>query len=162
MYREWSEGIFEDYRELGVRAAAEDEIKFHSHAAALNSSQAFALNLFVPFREGGRAELSARFSELVGEPLSVEEVRFEWVPPGALLGELAGDRPASKRETATGVDVVLWCRLSDGAPGVVLIEVKLSEGGFTHCGGLVSPAILSFTSCSLRAVRRFASLDLPC
>ena len=38
-------------------------------------------------------------------------------------------------EPATAVDVVLWSRLEDGRRAVVLIEVKLSEEGFTTCNG---------------------------
>ena len=38
-------------------------------------------------------------------------------------------------EPATAVDVVLWSRLEDGGRAVVLIEVKLSEDGFTTCNG---------------------------
>ena len=62
------------------------------------------------------------------------ESSFEWIPPGALLGELVGERPIGD-EAATAVDVVLWSRLADGQRAVVLVEVKLSEGGFTKCGG---------------------------
>ena len=69
----------------------------------------------------------------------METVRFEWVPPGALLGELEGDRPTDD-EPATGVDVVLWSRLEDGRKAVVLVEVKLSEDGFTTCNGRRSRA----------------------
>ena len=69
--------------------------------------------------------------------LFVEEVRFEWVPPGALLGELEGDRPEGD-EPATAVDVVLWSRLGDGRRGAVLIKVKLSEDRFTTCNGRLS------------------------
>ena len=34
-------------------------------------------------------------------------------------------------EPATGVDVALWGRLENRRRAVVLVEVKLSEGGFT-------------------------------
>ena len=75
----------------------------------------------------------------MGEALSVEDVRFEWVPPGNLLGEIDGDKPVGN-EPATAVDVVLWCRLRDGGKGAVLLEVKLSETDFTHCKGRTSRA----------------------
>ena len=71
---------------------------------------------------------------LIGTRILVDEVRFEWVPSGALLGELEGDRPVGD-EPATAVDVVLWSRPEDGRRAVVLIEVKLSEDGFTTCNG---------------------------
>ena len=38
-------------------------------------------------------------------------------------------------QSATGVDVALWGRLKNRRRAVVLTEVKLSEGNFTHCGG---------------------------
>ena len=111
-----------------------DSVRLHDHVAHLLSSQAFAFNLFLPFREGNKEGLSNRVSELVGARLTIDRVNFEWVPPGWLLGELEGEWPAGD-EPATGVDVVLWGRLEDQRRAVVLVEVKLSEGGFTTCGG---------------------------
>ena len=134
MWSHWTEGIHPDYRDLAQEVQVADEIKLHKYAAHLLSSQAFALNLFLPFREGSRKALSERVSRTVGTRLLVEEVRFEWVPPGALLGELEGDRPGED-EPATAVDVVLWSRLEDGRSAVVLVETKLSEDGFTTCKG---------------------------
>ena len=89
------------------------------------------------FREGDRHHLSRQVSDAVGTDLIIEDVRFEWVPPGQILGELHGDRPVGN-ETATGVDVVLWGRLPDGDRCAVLVEVKLSETDFTHCNGRTS------------------------
>ena len=117
----------------------DDEVKLHGYAAHLLSSQAFAINLFLPFRDGKRERLSECVSDLAGTRLHVDELRFEWVPPGALLGELVGDRPVGD-EPATAVDVVLWSQLADGRRAAVLIEVKLTEGRFTACGGRTSPA----------------------
>ena len=77
-------------------------------------------------------------SEAIGAGFSIDEVGFEWVPPGALLGEIDGDRPVGN-EPATAVDVVLWGRLQGDRPAAVLLEVKLSEPDFTHCGGRNSP-----------------------
>ena len=134
MWTHWTEGIHPDYRDLAAEAQVVDEVKLHKYAAHLLSSQAFALNLFLPFREGSRRGLSERLGRLLGTRLLVEEVRFEWVPPGALLGELEGDRPGED-EPATAVDVVLWSRLENGRRAVVLVETKLSEGGFTTCNG---------------------------
>ena len=138
MWAHWTEGIYPDYRDLARDVHLADEVKLHKYAAHLLSSQAFALNLFLPFREGGRSSLSECVSRLLDTKLLVETVRFEWVPPGALLGELEGDRPKD-HESATGVDVVLWSRLEDGRRAVVLVETKLSEGTFTTCKGRVSP-----------------------
>ena len=138
MWSHWTEGIHPDYRDLAREVQVADQIKLHEYAAHLLSSQAFALNLFLPFREGSQKALSERVSRTVGTRLLVEEVRFEWVPPGALLGELEGDRPGED-EPATAVDVVLWSRLEDGRRAAVLVEVKLSEDGFTKCNGRLSP-----------------------
>lgn len=138
MWSHWTEGIHPDYRHLAREVQVADEIKLHEYAAHLLSSQAFALNLFLPFREGSQKALSERVSRTVRTRLLVEEVRFEWVPPGALLGELEGDRPGED-EPATAVDVVLWSRLEDGRRAAVLVEVKLSEDGFTKCNGRLSP-----------------------
>ncbi|MYH58782.1 MAG: hypothetical protein F4145_12495 [Boseongicola sp. SB0675_bin_26] len=137
MWSHWSEGIHPDCRDLAREVQVADEVRLHKHAAHLLSSQVFALNLFLPFREGSRTALSERVSRTVGTRLLVEEVRFEWVPPGALLGELEGDRPGAD-EPATAVDVVMWSRLADGRRAAVLVEVKLSEDGFTSCNGRVS------------------------
>lgn len=138
MWSHWTEGIHPDYRDLAREVQVADEIKLHEYAAHLLSSQAFALNLFLPFREGSQKALSERVSRTVRTRLLVEEVRFEWVPPGALLGELEGDRPGED-EPAMAVDVVLWSRLEDGRRAAVLVEVKLSEDGFTKCNGRLSP-----------------------
>ena len=139
MWAQWTDGIHPEYRGLAERVRVDDEVKLHDYAAHLLSSQAFAFNLFLPFRDGKRERLSECVSDLVGTRLLVDELRFEWVPPGALLGELDGERPVGD-EPATAVDVVLWSQLADGRRAAVLIEVKLTEGGFTTCGGRTSPA----------------------
>ena len=133
----WTDGIYPEYRQTAEEAVRDDEVRLHTYADHVRSSQAFAFNLFLPFREGNRSKLSDLVSETVGERLSIEEVRFEWVPPGALLGEVAGDRPSGD-EPATAVDVVLWGRLAGGDRAAVLLEVKLSETDFTHCQGRTS------------------------
>jgi hypothetical protein len=106
------------------------------HVAALHSSMAFGFNLFLPFRAG--ADLAPSLAPAVG-PLTVDAVVFEWVPPGAVLGEIDGDVPRDD-EPATGVDVLVRGRREDGARVAILVEVKLSEGGFTPCGGRTSRA----------------------
>ena len=152
MWTQWADGIYPAYRDLAKRIVVADSVKLHKYAAHLLSSQAFAFNLFLPFREGGRERLSECVSDLVGARLSIDEVRFEWVPPGALLGELGGERPVGD-EPATAIDVVLWSRLADGQRAAVLIEVKLSEEGFTQCNGRKSSANLRKDVCE--SARRF-------
>ena len=135
----WSDGIHPAYRALAEDVVRADSVKLHRHAAHLRSSQMFAFNLFLPFRDEGRERLSDRVGGMIGAPFRIDEVRFEWVPPGALLGEIRGDRPVGD-EPATGVDIVLWGQLTGGERAVVLLEVKLSEGEFTSCGGRNSAA----------------------
>ena len=130
----WTDGIYPEYRTLVEESVRVDSVKLHGFAAHILSSQVFAFNLFLPFREGSKERLSHHLSELVGTRLTVDSVNFEWVPPGHLLGELEGEQSLDD-EPATAVDVVLWSRLECGKWAAVLVEVKLSEGNFTHCGG---------------------------
>lgn len=133
----WTDGIYPAYRELAERVVQKDGVRLHRYASHIRSSQIFALNLFLPFREGNRSKLSDYVSRVIGARLDIEEVRFEWIPPGALLGEIAGDRPSGD-EPATAVDVALRGSLADGGRAAVLLEVKLSETDFTHCNGRTS------------------------
>ena len=133
----WTDGIYPAYRQLGEEVVRDDEVRLHRYADHLRSSQVFAFNLFLPFREGNRSKLSDLVSEAIGARLDIDEVRFEWVPPGALLGEIKGDRPFGN-EPATAVDVAVWGKLADECRAAVLLEVKLSETDFTHCNGLTS------------------------
>ena len=80
----WADGIHPEYRELAQAAVRDDAVRLHRYAAHLRSSQVFAFNLFLPFREGKRGELSRRVSEVIGPDLAIEDVRFEWVPPGRI------------------------------------------------------------------------------
>lgn len=137
MWPRWTDGIYTPYRDLATTAQRTDDVRLHKYAPHLLSSQAFAFNLFLPFWEGRRAQLSELASRLLGSQLTIERVQFEWVPPGGLLGEITGDEPVGD-EPATAADVVLWCRQDNGSRAAVLIEVKLSEGDFTHCGGRYS------------------------
>ncbi|MBT9559005.1 MAG: hypothetical protein IV100_23440 [Myxococcales bacterium] len=134
MLSHWEDGIHPGFRDAAIAVVAEDEVKLHDFAAALTSSQMFALNLFIPWRSGVRTGLENLVGRALGERVSLERVALEWVPPGALLGEIDGDRPRED-EPATGVDVVLWGLDETGARIAVLVEVKLGEGGFTACGG---------------------------
>ena len=139
MWAHWTEGIYSDYRDLAEHVCIEDEVRLHRYAAHLLSSQALSFNLFLPFRNGKQDRLSDCIANLVGTGMQVEKIGFEWTPPGRLLGELDGDRPVGT-EPATAVDVVLWGRLADGRRAAMLIEVKLTEKGFSTCGGRRSHA----------------------
>ncbi len=133
-WNHWTDGIYPMFRDLAEMAIRVDQVRLHNQSAHLRSSQTFAFNLFLPFWEGRRARLSERVSALVGTRLIIDRVQFEWVPPGRVLGEIAGDRPVGD-EPATVTDVVLWGRLRFRRRAALLLEVKLSEGEFTPCGG---------------------------
>jgi hypothetical protein len=97
---------------------------------------AFGFNLFLPFRAG--ADLAPALAAVVG-PMTVEQVIFEWIPPGGILGEIDGEEPRDD-EVATGIDVLVRGCRDDGSKVVILVEVKLSEGEFSKCNGRTSRA----------------------
>lgn len=134
MWDDWTDGIYPDYRDLANRAVRADSVELHRYAGHFLSSQAFAFNLFLPFRDGGRESLAQRVSNLVGDELTIDRVVFEWTPPGHLLCEIDGEWP-QPNEPATAVDVVMWAWLANGRRAAVLVEVKLTEDKFTHCNG---------------------------
>lgn len=134
MWDNWTDGIFPDYRDLATETVKSDSVELHRYAGHILSSQTFAFNLFLPFLEGQREKFSKHISSLVKDELTIDNVVFEWVPPGDLLGEIASERP-EPGEPATAVDVVLWGWLSSGKRAAVLMEVKLTEDKFTHCNG---------------------------
>ena len=51
MWATWTDGIYSDYRTLAKRSVRVDSVKLHKYAAHILSSQTFALNLFLSFRE---------------------------------------------------------------------------------------------------------------
>jgi len=109
-----------------------DPRKRHRWFRALNSSQAFAVNLFGPVASDAKLAASA-FSRLFPKrgPLENAEVKvcLEYTPDdGPLwLGEENNGQP-------TQVDVAFLVRLSGKLTGVTLVEVKLSEP-FGMCRG---------------------------
>ena len=104
-WNRWTDGVHPKLRDAAERAVVADSVVLHDHAAHLRSSQTFAFNLFLPFREGGRERLSDRLGELLGVRLAIDRVQFEWVPPGRLLGEPTanGRTRTSRRRPWT------WC-----------------------------------------------------
>jgi hypothetical protein len=62
---------------------------------------------------------------------------FEYAGPTSVLAEVAGECP-QEDEKFTAVDVAVFVRDADRRTGVVFIEVKLSEGGFSACTGATS------------------------
>tara|TARA_R110002096_G_scaffold433887_1_gene653672 strand:- start:12198 stop:13037 length:840 start_codon:yes stop_codon:yes gene_type:complete len=136
MWSHWTDGLLPAIRRDAEAMVEDNTIRLHSHVAALNSSMAFAFNLFLPLQ--GTQALARALEPIVGS-LTIDDVVLEWIPPGHLLGELVGDAPKDG-EPATGIDVVLWAHRPTGEKLAILIEVKLSEQGFTPCGGRTSRA----------------------
>ena len=104
-WNQWTDGVYPRLRQAAKQPVRTDSVVLHPYAAHLRSSQVFAFNLFLPFRDGGRDGLRERPADLLGVPLSIDRIQFEWVPPGPLLGEIDGERPFPD-EPATAVDRV--------------------------------------------------------
>jgi len=136
MFDDWRDGLHPAYRDLVAGIASASGIKLHSHVRAVNSSMVFAFNLFAPFVDA--VDLTGWLPSECGVA-RVTSVQLEWVPPGDLLAETRGTVPAA-REVGTAIDVLVEGERASGGKVAVLIEVKLSEGGFTPCGGRHSSA----------------------
>ncbi len=126
---DWLQGIYPPLRPQAETAAR--GIELHPSVRALNSSMVFAFNLLLPFRERP-LDLGPGLRQL-----AEQRIELEWTPPGRLLGEIDGEHPG-EGEKATAIDGLVQGRRSDGRRVAGLVEVKLSEGGFTQCGGAVS------------------------
>jgi hypothetical protein len=134
MLPRWQDGLHPQVIAEAERLVEEGTLPLHDYARALNSSQAFALNLFLPFRVGRTDGLTAFLSERLGRQVTVTGVEFEYFGSGDLLAEIGGARPGPE-DRLTQADVAVHLRDADGCPGLLLVEVKLTEGGFTTCGG---------------------------
>jgi hypothetical protein len=148
----WLDNIHPALHPEALAVEAAGEAPLHPAVGALNSSQAFALNLGLPFAEGRREALDAFISSQLGRDVQVEGVSFEYYGTGDYLAELAGPRPVvtddpKKREHWTQVDIVFHLTAASGLSGLLLVEVKLTEGGFTQCGGRASPRNRDRTPC---------------
>ena len=139
MYDDWLEGIYAWVRQQTADLVEEARIRLHDHVAAVNSSMAFGFNLFMPFREYSAATLEEMVGRSVGFPVRVVDVAFEFQGPTDVLAECAGSKPTDE-EKLTASDVALHVEDDKGRAGLVLVEVKLSEGGFTPCNGAKSTA----------------------
>ena len=119
-------GIHLDYRGLAEEVQVADEVKLHKYAAHLLNSQVFALNLFLPFREGDRKALSERGCWWTRWALS-------GCHPGRCLASWRGIVPVRTSPPRP----LTSSRLEDGRRAVVLVEAKLSEDRFTTCNGRI-------------------------
>ena len=147
MFEDWRDGIHEWVRRQTAELVEERGIRLHDYTAAVNSSMAFAFNLFMPFREYGALALETPLSRAVGLPVRVVDVEFEFHGPTDVLAECAGPQPAAS-EKFTASDVAIHVEDDRGRTGVVLVEVKLSEGGYTHCNGATSDANMRKDVCA--------------
>ena len=137
MFDHWTEGIHEWVRQQAAKHVEQRGIRLHTHVAAVNSSMAFAFNLFMPFRHHGASGLEAALARALGLHLRVVGMEFEFHGPTGVLAECAGPRPA-RRERFTASDVGIRVQDAEGRTGFVLVEVKLSEGDYSHCNGAKS------------------------
>ena len=139
MFDDWREGIYGRVRQRTADLVEESGIRLHDHIAAVNSSMAFGFNLFMPFRGHGASALERPLGRALGFPIRVLDIEFEFHGPTDVLAECAGQQPASD-EKFTVSDVAVHVEDDDGRAGLILIEVKLSEDGFTPCNGARSAA----------------------
>jgi hypothetical protein len=137
MFADWRDGLHPWFRDAAADLVRDEDVRLHPHAAAVNSSMAFAFNLFMPFRVAGSTVLEELLGVALKQSLTVSAVGFEFGGPTHVLGECAGTEPTAD-EKFTASDVAVHVTDQAGRRGVVLIEVKLSEGGYTHCGGATS------------------------
>jgi hypothetical protein len=134
MLPRWQDGLHPEVVAEAERLVDAGPLPLHDYARALNSSQAFALNLFLPFRVGRTDGLAAFLSERLGRRVTVTGVALEYYGSGDLLAEINGANPGPE-DRLTQADVAVHLRDADGRPDLLLVEVKLTEGGFTACGG---------------------------
>jgi hypothetical protein len=133
MFGAWTEGVFPPLGTDAERLVSADGIRLHDHAAAVNSSMVFGFNLFLPFRVDRPEPLASLLSTTTGLKLRIERIQFEY-GPSEILAETQNDPPRGD-EPRTTSDLGIEVRDAAGRPGIVLIEVKLSEGGFSACKG---------------------------
>ena len=109
--RRW-DNLLPPARELVQRVwTPHGRLKLHRYFHHLNSSQAFAFNLFFPYFEGGPAASSALLRAL-----------------GSGNASLAGWEPEAIPNEAERTNLDMRCVLSNGE--VILCEVKVSERDF--------------------------------
>ncbi len=155
MLPDWELNLHPALRGTARTLVADNRLRLHDYACALNSSQAFAMELFLPFVVGPRDGLEAFLEERLGHAVRVDRVELEFVGHGDLLAETHGRSPGDE-EAITAADVAVHARDGQGRPGLILVEVKLTEGGFSRCSGPTSPGNLEPARCG-----RPSFLDRP-
>ena len=86
-----------------------------------------------------RRRLTICWPVLSDYSIRVVDIEFEFQGPADVLAECAGPQPTDD-EKFTASDVAIRVVDDNGRAGLVLVEVKLSEGGFTPCNGARSAA----------------------
>jgi len=105
--------LLPDYEEP-IRAHLDaKKVKRHQYFHHLNSSQAFAFNLFYPFFAGGEAA-AAPLLRAFGQTGRLKDWKLEYIP----------DKPDKKE----GTNIDVWWKTNDGVE--TFCEVKLSEADF--------------------------------
>ena len=137
MLDDWTGGLHPALRADAERIVTEDQVTLHNYIAALNSSMAFGFNLFMPLRLGDPDPLADLLGQQLDRKLQVDRAVFEYGGPTSVLAEVAGEVP-EEDEPFTASDVAVFVHDDQGRRGVVLIEVKLSEGEFSTCNGATS------------------------
>ncbi|MFQ5923126.1 MAG: hypothetical protein ACE5M4_09805 [Anaerolineales bacterium] len=135
----WLHGLFPPIGETLRQYIAEEKIQPHSHKHNLLSSWMLCANMYFPFRgnKEGLKLLSAflasklRIGEWEVEGLELEYSAEPPLDPGTLLGETRGRRGASQ----TSPDIAFQLTRSSGTKGLILVECKYVESGFSGCSG---------------------------
>ena len=139
MFDDWREGIHGWIRQQTADLVDASDIRLHDYVAAVNSSMTFGFNLFMPFRTHGASALEGPLTRALGFPIRIVDIEFEFHGPTDVLAECAGPQPTDD-EKFTASDVAVHVQDDAGRAGLILVEIKLSEGGFTPCNGARSPA----------------------
>ena len=121
------------------RRHCNDRLYLGGTDASLRHDHSFGFNLFMPFREHGASALVELLARALGLAIRVVDIEFEFQGPMDVLAECAGPKPADD-EKFTASDVAVHVEDDCGRGGLVLVEVKLGEGGFTPCNGARSAA----------------------
>ena len=117
MFDCWTDGVFPPLAEDAERLISADGVRLHSHAAAVNSSMVFGLNLFLPFRVHGPQPLASLLSTATGLELRIERIQFEF-GPSEILAETQSDSPGLD-EPRTTSDLGIEVRDEAGRHGIV-------------------------------------------
>jgi hypothetical protein len=137
MFGAWTDGLLPEIRLEMAQYVQDSKLRLHPEVGAVHSSMAFAFNLFAPFRLASASSLAAILGEATSRSLDVESVQFEFHGQGDVLGEWSQAHRPGPDDKFTAADVGVVVR--DGARrGVILMEVKLGEIGFTTCKGRTS------------------------